>query len=223
MATEDTKNTILDAAERLFADHGFAATSLRNIVAEAEVNLAAVHYHFGSKEALIKSVLERRIVPLNEERLRLLDLAEAQSIGQSGYLESIIEALIGPPLRLSRGERKSGQHFMKLIGRTFAEADEKLKRMFFEMFDEVVKRFFPAFEKACPHLPAVTLFWRCHFLVGGMAHTMCDKDAVEIYAKGVCNTDDVEGIIRELVIFSAAGLRAEAGLLVDRTAGKVPQ
>lgn len=221
MATEETKITILDAAERLFADHGFAATSLRNIVGEADVNLAAVHYHFGSKEALIEAVLERRIVPLNSERLRLLDLAEAVPVDESSFLERIIEALIGPPLRLSRGDDQSGQHFMKLIGRTFAEADENLKKMFFAMFDEIVERFFPAFKKACPHLPASILFWRCHFLVGGMAHTMCDKEAVEMYAKGVCDTNDVEGIIRELVTYSAAGLRAEAGLPVAPTAGKV--
>jgi AcrR family transcriptional regulator len=221
MSTVDTKLTILDAAERLFADHGFAATSLRNIISDAEVNLAAVHYHFGSKEALIKAVLDRRIIPLNLERLRLLDLAEADGSNASDYLERIIEALIGPPLRLSRENKKAGKHFMKLIGRTFAEADENLKKMFFAMFAEVVRRFFPAFEKACPHLPPSTLFWRCHFLVGGMAHTMCDKEAVEMYAKGVCDTNDVDGIIRELVAFAAAGLRATANLPSNKTKGKV--
>jgi AcrR family transcriptional regulator len=217
----DTKSIILDAAERLFADHGFAATSLRNIIAAAGVNLAAVHYHFGSKEALIKAVLERRIGPLNQERLRLLDLANADGSGKPDYLERIIEALIGPPLRLNSGSRKAGNHFTKLIGRTFGEADDKLKKMFFEMFDEVVRRFLPAFKKACPHLPASTLFWRCHFVVGGMAHTMCDKEAVEMYARGVCDTNDVDGIIRELVAFSAAGLRVTASLPSVKTKVKV--
>ena len=91
MSTADTKLTILDTAERLFADHGFGATSLRNIISEAEVNLAAVHYHFGSKEALIKAVLERRIIPLNLERLRLLDLAEADGADATDFLERIAE------------------------------------------------------------------------------------------------------------------------------------
>ncbi len=221
MSAADTKLTILDAAERLFADHGFAATSLRNIISEAGVNLAAVHYHFGSKDALIKAVLDRRIIPLNLERLRLLDLADAGGADAVDFLEQIIEALIGPPLRLSRENKTAGEHFMKLIGRTFAEADENLKKMFFAMFDEVVRRFFPAFEKACPHLPSSTLFWRCHFMVGGMAHTMCDKEAVEMYAKGVCDTNDVDGIIRELVEFSAAGLRATANLTTAKTKVKV--
>jgi hypothetical protein len=129
--------------------------------------------------------------------------------------------LIGPPLRLSRSDKKAGEHFMKLIGRTFAEADENLKQMFFGMFEEVVKRFFPVFRKVCPDLPPSTLFWRCHFLVGSMAHTMCDMDEVEMYAKGVCDTNDVDGIIRELVTFAAAGLRADAGLPKGKTRGKV--
>ncbi len=223
MSAAETKSTLLDAAERLFAEHGFSATSLRNISAAAGANLAAVHYHFGSKEALIKAVLERRLVPLNQERLRLLDLAEADGSGEPDYLERLIEALIGPPLRLSREEKNAGQHFMKLIGRTFAEADERLNKMFFAMFDEVVRRFFPAFKKACPDLAPSTLFWRCHFLVGGMAHTMCDKEAVEMYARDVCDTNDVDGIIRELVVYSAAGLRAKGGLRPGNSGGKVRQ
>jgi len=210
MGAEDTKTMILDAAERLFAEHGFAATSLRNIIAEAGVNLAAVHYHFGSKEALIKAVLERRIVPMNEERLRMLDLVEARGGASAIDLEGVVEALIGPPLRL-RGkdkDKKSGDYFMKIIGRTFAEADSRLKEMFFAMFEQIAQRFFPAFKRSCPNIPPETLFWRCHFVIGAMAHTMCDKESVEYYAKGVCDPNDVERIIDELVQFSTAGLKA---------------
>ena len=101
---------------------------------------------------------------------------------------------------------------MKIIGRTFAEADDQLKATFFGMFEEVAARFFPAFNRACPHLEPATLFWRCHFLIGSMAHTMSDKEAVEHYGKGVCDTEDVEKIIYELVAFAAGGLRAEARL-----------
>lgn len=223
MSSEDTKIDILDAAERLFANHGFAATSLRNIITDAGVNLASVHYHFGSKEALIKAVLERRIVPMNQERLQLLERTEADGLEAVDFLERVVEALIGPPLRLSRRDKKAGEHFMKIIGRTFAEADDKLKTMFFNMFEEIAGRFFPAFKLACPHLEPATLFWRCHFLIGGMAHTMCDKEAVEYYAKGVCDTADVERIISELVSFAAAGLRAESRLPESEPVAGVPR
>ena len=99
-ANRDTKIRILDAAESLFAEHGFAATSLRAITRHANVNLAAVHYHFGSKEGLVEAVFSRRLGPLNQERLELLDAVEARG----GELEDVLRALIGPALRLSRAE-----------------------------------------------------------------------------------------------------------------------
>lgn len=209
MAAPDTRAQIVLTAERLFAGHGIAATSLRTVVAEAGVNVAAVHYHFGSKEELVRTVLRRRVDPMNAERLRMLDAAEAAGDNAPDRLERIIEALVAPPLRLSRDREAGGAQFMKLIGRTFAEADDRLRQMFFEMFEEVVRRFFPAFQLACPHLPPATLFWRCHFLIGAMAHTMCEGEAVKMYSAGVCDTNDIEGIIRQLVTFTAAGLREE--------------
>jgi AcrR family transcriptional regulator len=210
MAASDTPTQILDAAERLFAAHGFAATSLRHIITEAGVNLAAVHYHFGSKEELMRAILERRIHPVNAERLRLLDLAEADGARRPQFLERVIEALIAPPLRLSRDHAAGGHHFMKLVGRTFAEADPGIKRMFYGLFEEVIRRFLAAIQKACPKLASVELFWRCHFMFGAMAHTMCDKDAVELFSAGVCDANDIERIIREMTTFVAGGLRAEA-------------
>ena len=86
----DTKDRILDTAERLFADKGYPATSLRDITNEAGVNLAAVNYHFGSKEALLSAVLDRRIGPVNEKRLELLDAAEAQAGNQPLALETVL-------------------------------------------------------------------------------------------------------------------------------------
>ncbi|HAV61566.1 MAG TPA: TetR family transcriptional regulator [Verrucomicrobiales bacterium] len=217
MATVDTKTQIIETAERLFAGQGFAATSLRNIIAEARVNLAAVHYHFGSKDELIRQVLQRRIEPLNAERLRLLDLAEADGVKAPDFLERVVEALVGPPLRLSRDPENGGEQFMRLIGRTFADADGNVRKVFFGMFAEIVRRFIPAFRAACPKLAPSTLFWRCQFLIGAMAHTMCDTDAVEMYAADVCDPSDVEGTIRELVSFTVAGFRVRTPPAPTRT------
>src|SRR5437867_6100600 len=99
MVSLASKERILDVAERLFAERGFAATSLRNITAEAAVNLAAVHYHFGSKDELIEAVFARRLGPLNRERLRLLEACRAAAGGGSPSVEELLEALIAPALR----------------------------------------------------------------------------------------------------------------------------
>ena len=112
-----TKTGILDSAEELFASRGPNATSLRQIIGKAKVNLAAIHYHFGSKESLLEAVLARRLVPLNAERLALLDVYERAAGKRAVPLPKVLEALVGPALRLSRDPGKGGERFMRLLGR----------------------------------------------------------------------------------------------------------
>ena len=108
----NTRQRILDAAEKLFARHGFESTSLRSIIASAGVNLAAIHYHFRSKEGLIGAVIERRFAPVNDERLRLLAEYESQADGRVPLVEEILEAFLAPMLRvglLDSGQGQSGR------------------------------------------------------------------------------------------------------------------
>src|SRR2546421_12961401 len=106
----DTKTRILDAAEVLFMEHGFEATSLRQITAAAGVNLAAVNYHFGSKEELFQAVLTRRLDPMNAERMALLDEYERDQAGEELSCEKILAAMFIPALRLSRDTKRGGQN-----------------------------------------------------------------------------------------------------------------
>ena len=202
--TGDTKTRILDSAERLFAEHGFAATSLRGITAEAGVNLAAVHYHFGSKEGLVEAVFARRVGPLNDERLRLLDECEADG----GRLEDILRALLGPALRLTR--EHSDDFVMRLLGRMFSEPGERVQAIFTEQFREVALRFTTALQAVVPELPAQEFFWRMHFMIGAMAHTMVDTHRIQFLSRGLCDPTDVDGNIERLVTFTAAGFRAQS-------------
>src|SRR4051794_12129949 len=115
----DTKARILKVAERLFMEHGFSATSLRMITGEAKVNLASVNYHFGSKEALIEAVFTRRLAPLNEERVRQLDLLEKAAEGSALTVEQIVEAFVMSALRMGEDLSETGTVFLRLLGRTF--------------------------------------------------------------------------------------------------------
>ena len=209
MTTGDTKERILDAAETLFAEKGFAGTSLRTITRAAGVNLAAVNYHFGSKEALIDAVYARRLEPLNRERLARLDACEAETGEAAPPLERILEAFVGPPLRLRRNPA-GGQHCMRLLGRLYTEPDERLRAFIFEQFAEIKRRFGAAFQRALPHLPAAELFWRMHFVIGALAQTMADPQRLEVLSGGLCDPHDVEGTLDRLIPFLAAGLRAAA-------------
>src|SRR5437762_13635541 len=90
----DTKTRILDAGEHLFMEHGFEATSLRQLTSAAGVNLAAVNYHFGSKEELFQAVLTRRLDPMNQERIQLLDRLEREAAGKAMSCEKILFAML---------------------------------------------------------------------------------------------------------------------------------
>jgi AcrR family transcriptional regulator len=184
-----TRERILDTAERLFAEHGYSGTSLRSIIAAAGVNLAAVHYHFRSKEALLDAVLTRRIEPVNRERLALLE-----RLGDRG-LEGVLTALIDPPMRLAHDPARAT--FMKLMGRIHAESDVVLIR---KHFGEVIERFVNALARALPELPLEELHCRAFFCIGIMAHTLLAARDI------VGNTGEVT--TERLVAFMGAGFRA---------------
>jgi AcrR family transcriptional regulator len=206
---------ILDAAERAFAEKGFAAASLRRIIAAAGVNLAAVHYYFGSKEGLITAVFDRRIGPLNAERLALLDELEADAGPNQGVeIEDLVEVLVGPALRLARDPAKGGPVVMRLFGRIIAEPSEFLGRVLRDQFEGVLNRFTAAFARALPGLPRAILLWRLEFAVGSMAHVMCALAQILERSEGLCDVTDTETVIREMVCFLAAAFRAP---VVDAT------
>ena len=192
----DTKAKILDTAERLFAERGFGATSLRRIIGEAGVNLAAVHYHFRSKEALLDAVLERRLEPVNRERLTLLDEFEKAAGEGPLEVEGVLVALIAPPLRLRREAAYST--FVKLMGRILAEGDLATMR---RHFGATIDRFTRALHRALPDLPREELMWRAHFSVGCIAHTLLHSGVEVLGAPGEVTTES-------LVAFLAAGFRA---------------
>lgn len=203
----DTRDQILDTAERLFAEFGIDGVSIRTITAEARVNLAAIHYHFGSKEALVKEVFVRRIDPLNRERLRLLDDLLASSLPQKPKLEELVRILVGPPLRLWLQAEK-GETFTRLCGRIYSESSGPLQTMFVDLFQEVVRRFSAAFEQAAPELPRTELMWRMHFVIGAMVHTLMQVGFVRQLRAEAGEGNEVEANIERLTRFATAGLQA---------------
>jgi AcrR family transcriptional regulator len=201
----DTKGRILDSAERLFADNGFEGTSLRTIIADAKVNLAAIHYHYHSKEALLDAVILRRMEPINRQRLELLDVAEKAASPKPAPLEAVIEAFLAPAFRMA-SEDPSGRTFARLMGRILTSEKSLVPRMKQYMAD-MISRFMEALKNAAPELPLSELFWRMQFMGGAMALTLLRGHDVEELSGGLCDMSDAEGTIRRLVAFTAAGFR----------------
>ena len=202
----DTKDRILDAAERLFGERGFPATSLRDITAGAGVNVASVNYHFGSKEALLTAVLARRLGPINRERLALLDAVDARAAGAPPPVEEVVRAFVLPPFERHREWSADAQHssFLRLVGRIHGETNGTFRAMFFEQFEEVFQRFESALRRALPDQPDVSL--RMLFMIGSMAFTMSWRPT--LVPREADAGRDPRDVVEALVRYTAAGMAA---------------
>ena len=199
----DTKQKILDAAEHLIAENGYSATSLRQIIAEAGVNLAAVHYHFGSKEDLLNELVMRKAQPVNEKRLELLARAMTEAAPRPPSVEKILQAFMIP---MAEAAGRDPQ-FVKVMGRILAEG--LLPQIVEKNFKPVSGRFFGAIRMTVPELPEEEFQWRVHFLIGAMAHTMCAQPGA---------AGDFETRIGYLIRFLVGGFQAPAARSVEVTA-----
>lgn len=200
-----TRDSLLDAAERLFAERGFALASVRAITEEAGTNVASVNYHFGSKLELTKAVLERRFGPLNAERLRRLAACEAMD---HASLEDVVAAFVEPAVEWIRTHEDRAP-ISRLLGMAFSQPSPELQALMLEQFAPVVDRFATALARLLPGIDRRQLYWRVHFMIGTLAFTVALGPMVESYSRGLCDPSDADGICRELVGFISAGFQAE--------------
>ena len=204
-----TQSRILDAAEALFMEHGFEATSLRQITSVAGVNLAAVNYHFGSKDDLFEAVLTRRLDPMNQERIALLTRFEQDAHPKTLSPEKILAAMFIPALRLARDPERGGKDFLRLLGRAYADPAPFIRQFLAEQYAVMIGRFKAAFGRALPHLPKKELSWRLHFVMGALSYTLAGTDALKLIAAlNPREAGNDEMLPRRLAPFLIAGLKA---------------
>lgn len=195
----DTKQRIMDAAEKLFGENGYASTSLRHIISEAQVNLAAIHYHFGSKQNLLDQVILRKAIPVNERRLKLLDQFEAEASPAPASIEKLSVAFILPALLMEKSPS-----FVKLMGRVYAEG--LMPEMAQRSFQPMITRFLEALRRALPDMSAKELAWKVHFAVGAIAHALTARPDLDEEDKAESPIE----IATRLVAFVSDGFRAPA-------------
>ncbi len=202
-----TKNKILDAAEKLFADKGFNGTSLREITSQAEVNLAAVNYHFGSKKELIKAVMSRymnELSPRLESALITICNEEKQPT-----LVEVFSAFVEPLLALNQFKENGTSNFLQLLGRGYTDSQGFLRWFLTTRYPVVIDSFITAVHKAYPELSTEEMFWRLHFTMGTIVFTMSSSDALMDIAKNDFNKNiDIAGVIKQVIPYVAAGVGA---------------
>lgn len=206
MPSDHTRSAILAAAERLYADRGFGDVTLRDIVAAANVNLAAVNYHFGSKDELIAELFVTRSLALNRERLQELRAAEDKGGGR-GDIADILRALVGPTLRGCLGPENERSTAARFMIRVNIESVPPIRRIRNREIDHL-RKFVAAMRRALPGLSDVELFWGLHFSLAMAQQTVRDSERLTKLSEGKCNVDDVEAIVARVVSVSVMALTA---------------
>ncbi|HEY0660757.1 MAG TPA: TetR family transcriptional regulator [Lysobacter sp.] len=196
-----TKDRILGAAEELFAQFGFAGTSLRQVTSRADVNIAAVNYHFGSKENLVNEVFRRRMDDMSAQRLSALKAATEQHPGE---LEPILAAFVQPALAIAQD--RHGGAFARVVARAFAEKNDALRKFLSDHYGHVLREFAKAIARCVPDLAKEDLYWRLDILVGALTYAMADFGLIKRPA-GVTEAAHRERAARELIRFAAAGFK----------------
>jgi AcrR family transcriptional regulator len=198
-----TKDRILGAAEELFAQHGFAGTSLRQVTTRADVNIAAVNYHFGSKENLVNEVFRRRMDEMSARRLEQLKTALQQ---HPGKLEPVLAAFVEPALAMAQ-DRHGGGAFIRVIARAYAEKNDNLRKFLSDQYGHVLRDFAKAIAGCVPALGKDQLYWRLDFLSGALTYAMADFGLIK-RPSGLSEVAHRERAARELIRFASAGLKA---------------
>jgi len=207
MSQADTKQRILDAAEHFFARDGYHATSLRSITTEAEANLAAVNYHFGSKESLLEAIIDRRLRPLNQIRHAQLDtlLQKTEEAGTIPSCRDVLRTFVEPTLRL-RKQGSGAENFVALVGRTLAEPQGIAMSIFMRHMEPLMLRLFQALSLSLPGVSRQVLFWRVHFVLGSLSHVMRCHERHSIVPEDVNIDMSVEEEVELFLDFAAAGM-----------------
>ena len=203
----DLKETILDAAEGLFARHGFYGVTTRQVAAEAGVDTALIHYYFGAKRELFDAVFLRRAEILNHAREASMDAYVKARDASTMTVEGVIEAFIDPLLRISQDGGPGWKSYFALVAQvnnTPAWGGETMTRF----FDPVVHRLVETLKTVRPQAAYRDLYWCYQFLTGSMMLALSETGRIDSLSEGECHSSDLEAVRQRLFSYCAAGFEA---------------
>ncbi|CAN7351987.1 TetR/AcrR family transcriptional regulator [Rhizobium sp. LjRoot254] len=205
-SSDTTENDFLDAAERQFAENGYAGAKIRAIAEEAEANLGALHYYWGSKESLFRAACSRRMQPVIAERMRRYD----EFAGRAPTVEEILRAYFEPAFLSNREDPPKRAHFCRIYARILTDPSPEVKTIMAEIFSECTARFVTLLRGTCKHLDDNAFYWRLHCVFGVFQHAATYTDNIGILAGGKFDMTDLDAGIDRIIHFVAAGLKAPA-------------
>ncbi|MEI6604308.1 MAG: TetR family transcriptional regulator [Verrucomicrobiota bacterium] len=211
--TEGPKLRLVEAAEKLFAENGFDVVSVRDITQEAGANVAAVNYHFGSRDGLVAVVMTRYLTPINEERLAQLEAAEERNGSQAVPLEEVVAAFVLPLISQVAHSNLSCPLLHQLVGRIFSSSNHALPPEFKGESSVLINRFIQSFSRALPTTSRDDLVWRLHFVLGALTHMLMHGQAMQSLSQGPDDKSDMAATMGRFLSFAVAGLRDGSGPL----------
>jgi AcrR family transcriptional regulator len=221
MSSDQTRTAILTAAEKLWSERSFGEVTMRDIVSAAGVNLAAVNYHFGSKDELLAELFVSRTTVLNRERFAELKAAEEAGGGKAS-VEAILHALVGPPLRWCLNPDLHRSAAARFMTRASVETVPPIKKIVDREFRHL-QRFATALRTALPHRDEVDIYWGLHFALAMIRQTVTDSERLRKLSGGLCDLNDTDDIIRRIVAAAQGALIGETrapAATVRATAGR---
>lgn len=204
--THPTKSRIIESAESLFARRGYAATSLRDITEAAGANVAAVNYHFGSKEALLVAVLDRTVGPIGPRRLALLDEFEA---ADEPSIAEILTAYLLPPLEVIAELRSRDPELPRFVSRMYTEGSELMNEIMGRQFAETQTRFISALRPLLSDVDEDELLWRLRCVVGVIIYLFADP-----FTDHAMTSGDPEQDLKRLLNVTIPMVTAGEGVVV---------
>ena len=202
-ALNSTRDRLIEVSGELFAERGFDSVSLRMITESANANLAAVNYHFGSKEELILAVVEDIVGPVNEKRLEQLGGINSNS---PNSLRAIIHAFIDPVFDVTSAGAGADNNYYKLISRCIASRDERISSIIINQFPEVLAKFVSSLTRAIPGLSSDSAHLKVMFMAGALAHSLFHYENLLLVSGGSLDPSSPNVLKSELVSFLTAGM-----------------
>ena len=212
------KDRILDAAERLFARHGFYGVSVRDITEAADVDVALVSYHFGGKRELFAAVFQRRAEELNPERLAMLENVRRSALPGTPTLEQIVYAFTYPLLERSARGGPGWKSYFALLAQV-NNSPEWGPVLMTKHFDPLVEKFIAVLREALPGCEAREIYWGYQFLTGALTLTFAETGRLDRLSGGLCKSSDLDSVHERLAPFVAAGFHALCGAAGARVPG----
>lgn len=199
-----SKNDILDAAETVFANLGYAGTTLREVAAQAKVTQALISYYFGSKYGLFEAVFLRRGLVISQQRIDNLEALRAHG---KLKVRDIVRAFLLPTLALR--DTRQGRDFLRLQSRLHTEPPGISYKLRTDAYGVSTRRYVEAVREALPRLPELDAYWRVTLMIGTYLYAFSDTHRLEAMTpEGLYDPDDTDSLIDQVTRFVVGGIEA---------------